>query len=112
VTARLPETEASFQAAVVDLARLRGWRIHHARPARTADGWRTAIIGDPGWPDLALARGPRLILAELKSARGKTSDDQREWLGHLITAADASAGALEVHVWRPADWPAVKAALR
>lgn len=39
--ADLAVTEAQFQAAVVDLARLAGWRVAHFRPARTSHGWAT-----------------------------------------------------------------------
>ena len=60
-------TEREFQRAVVELARLMGWRVHHTRPALTRAGeWRTPIQGDAGFPDLVLCRPPRLILAELK----------------------------------------------
>jgi len=55
--------EATFQACVVEVARLAGWRTLHIRPARRADGsWRTPIGGDgKGWPDLTLVRPPRLL---------------------------------------------------
>jgi len=62
-------TEREFQQAVVQLARLMGWRVHHTRPALTQRGrWLTPIQGDAGFPDLVLCRPPRLILAELKRA--------------------------------------------
>jgi hypothetical protein len=32
---------------VIELAKLRGWRTAHFRPARTAHGWRTAVLGLP-----------------------------------------------------------------
>ena len=64
-------TEREFQRAVVELARLMGWRVHHTRPALTRAGeWRTPIQGDAGFPDLVLCRPPRLILAELKRNAG------------------------------------------
>jgi hypothetical protein len=60
-------TERDFQRAVVELARLMGWRVHHTRPALTQRGrWLTPIQGDAGFPDLVLCRPPRLVLAELK----------------------------------------------
>jgi hypothetical protein len=49
--------ERDWQSRVVGYARLRGWLVNHARPATTAGGWRTPVQGDPGFPDLALARG-------------------------------------------------------
>ena len=81
---------------VVDLAHLRGWRCHHDRPARTDKGWRTAIQGDKGFPDLVLARKGRVIFAELKSETGKTTHQQNAWLAHL-------GHDVEVYLWRPRD---------
>jgi len=93
--------EASFQACVLEVARLAGWRALHLRPARRADGsWRTPVSGDGiGWPDLTLVRPPRLIFAELKSERGKLSLQQADWIGALRLLPKA-----EVYVWRPSDW--------
>lgn len=71
----------------------------HFRPARTAAGWRTPLSGDRGVPDLLLARRGRLILAELKSERGRLGSGQREWLDAL-----GEHGRL----WRPADWDAIQ----
>jgi hypothetical protein len=89
--------EAEFQAQIVDLARLCGWRIHHTRAARTNRGWRTPITGDPGFPDLVLCRGRRIVFAELKSATGRLSKDQQRWLVSL------RACGIDVKVWRPCD---------
>lgn len=98
------ETEAGFQAVVVELARRCGYLPYHPYDARKSE---------PGWPDLALclpARAPagvgRLIVAELKSARGRVSVAQRQWLEGL-----ASVPGVEVAVWRPSDWLAIVAAL-
>jgi hypothetical protein len=105
VADRLPQTEADFQAAVIDLARTLGWRVAHFRPARTEQGWRTPVAADgKGFPDLVLCRD-RVIYAELKPARGRVSDEQLLWLDAL-----AGAGA-EAHLWRPDDWPAIQTAL-
>lgn len=108
----IPELESGFQAAVIDLAQLRGWLVHHARPARTNDGWRTPISGNAGFPDLVLARSGRLVVAELKSARGVVSSFQQSWLDCLGAVSRASAGVAEVHVWRPADWDEIERTLR
>lgn len=99
-------TEAQFQATVLDYAKLRNWRVHHVRPARTAKGWRTPIQGDPGFPDLLMVRGTELIVAELKSDRGTLSDDQKLWL-HCLGAA-----CVETYVWRPRDFPEIERRLR
>jgi len=96
-------TEREFQRAVVELARLMGWRVHHTRPALTQRRrWLTPIQGDAGFPDLVLCRPPRLILAELKRVGGKPTTEQLAWL----EALQACAG-VECYLWTPADWDAI-----
>ena len=90
--------EEELQAAVVDLARWRGWLIHAERPARTARGWVTPVQGHVGWPDLVLLSTDRLLVVELKSDRGRLSADQERWLTAL-----RGHGHVEVAVWRPSD---------
>ena len=46
-----------------------------------------------------LTRPPRLIFAEMKSAKGRVSEAQRDWLDDL----DACPG-VESYTWRPSDW--------
>lgn len=96
-------TEADLQQRVLDYARLRGWRCAHIRPARTTAGWRTPYQGDPGLPDLVLARGGVVVLAELKTARGRTTVEQDAWL-----AAAGGHGRL----WRPDSWVTIMEELR
>ena len=96
-------TEREFQQAVVQLARLMGWRVHHTRPALTQRGrWLTPIQGDAGFPDLVLCRPPRLILAELKRVGGKLTTEQQAWLDALRACA-----GVECYLWTPADWDVV-----
>ena len=91
-------TEQQLQDAIVEAARLVGWRVAHWRPARTTKGWRTACAYDAkGFPDLVLVKD-RVIFAELKAARGALGDEQELWRTALATA-----GA-EWHLWTPADW--------
>ena len=96
-------TEAALQRRVIDYAALRGWRYVHIRPARTVDGWRTAYEGNPGLPDLILARRGVVLLAELKSATGAPTRDQLMWLDAL-----GGHGLL----WRPADWNEIMETLK
>ena len=93
----LRQTEAAFQDAVIELARLHGWKVSHARPAWTAKGYRTAIQGDKGAPDLLLARRGFVLHVELKSDRkdSKLTAEQAEW-------RDALGDSWRL--WRPADW--------
>lgn len=94
------ETEASFQAAVVALAKFCGWTAHHHYDSRRSQG---------GFPDLVLVRGPRyrsrVIFAELKLAGKKPRQDQAFFLDALASITD------QVFVWTPDDWPKIKAAL-
>lgn len=95
-------TEAEFLTRVVETARVHGWLAHHARPARTARGYRTAIQGDRGAPDLLLAREGVVLLVELKTDTGRLGPGQREWL---------DACGEHALLWRPKDWDDVLATL-
>jgi len=91
-------TEDDLLGNVIHAARIHGFLVHHCRAARTADGWRTPVQGNRGFPDLVLAKPGRLILAELKAQRGRLSAEQVVWRGVL------ELGPAEVYEWRPADW--------
>lgn len=99
-------TEAQFQDAVADLARLLGWKVAHFRNARTSSGGHhTPVSYDGrGFPDLVLVRD-RVVFAELKSERGRLRDQQLEWIDDL-----ADAG-VEAYCWRPSDWPVIEQSL-
>lgn len=95
-------TEDDFKVRVMDTARHHGWLRHHSRPALTKQGWRTPLEGDPGLPDLVLARDDVVLLVELKSDTGYPTPMQRAWL--------AAAGP-HARLWRPRDWDAALAEL-
>lgn len=104
LTLRVPE--ADFQAGVIQFAQLHGWRVAAFRPSRTERGWRTAVSADgAGWPDLSMARGPRLLFAELKAIGGRVRNEQRVWLDVLRQTP------AEVYLWTPADWPEIQRVL-
>ncbi len=112
-------TEAEFLRQVIELAQLRGFRVAHFRPARTAHGWRTAVAGDgKGFPDLVLVRDDRLIFAELKAGRGKCTEEQDAWLRALAAVAwgpDMPAGRIRVCEWHAdsdSDWAQIERVLR
>jgi len=90
-------SEKEFQSLIVDYAELKQWLTYH-----THDSRRSA----PGFPDLVLVRPPRLIFAEIKSAKGRVRPDQHIWLDTLSEVTN-----LEVFLWRPADWDAIQAVL-
>jgi hypothetical protein len=106
-TAVVRISEAAFTALVIELAQLAGWRVAHFRPCRTEKGWRTAVQGNgAGFPDLVLARPPRLIFAELKVGRGLLSHEQNAWLIALGWPRE-----VEIEVWRPSDIEEIKRVL-
>lgn len=101
-------TEADFQAQVVELAHLLGWRhLHVRRSVGRGRKWVTAT-NVSGWPDVLFWRegSHRLIAAELKSETGKATDDQLEVLASLARAG------IETHVWRPSDFDQIQETLR
>lgn len=49
---------------------------------------------EPRWPDLALIKPPRFIIAELKREAGKTTPDQERWLAMLRGQGAPTAGSL------------------
>lgn len=99
-------TERQLQDGIVELARILGWLAYHTHDSRRSQ---------PGFPDLVLVRGERLIFAELKSENGRVSPAQKVWLGaleHVAGEVERSTddrrsrpGRVEVYLWRPADWP-------
>lgn len=95
-------SEADFLQWVITLAQLHGWLVAHQRPARTNRGYRTAIQGHPGLPDLILARDGTVICAELKTRTGRLSLAQKAWQVQLGDHA---------RVWRPEHAPNIHALL-
>ena len=82
-------TEKEWQKQVVALAAAFGFRSYHP--------W-LSIRSERGWPDLALFKPDRFLLAELKTDKGKLTPAQD------VMIADLRAAGVEVHVWRPRDW--------
>jgi hypothetical protein len=82
-------TESEHQEAVIDLAKMLRWRVYHTFDSRHSE---------PGFPDLVLVRGPRIVFSELKRDTGKITAHQASWLAGLMAAGG------EVYVWRPRDW--------
>lgn len=93
-------SEKSLTELVKTALRGTGWLSAHFHDSRrqVKPG---VFIGDAaakGFPDIVAVRGPRLLVAELKSDKGTFRDGQQEWLD-----AFANLGA-EVFVWRPEHW--------
>ncbi len=91
-------TEKEFLRQVSELARLYRWRVYHP--------W-LSIHSERGWPDVALVRPPRLVLAELKTDKGKTTPHQDEWLALL-----GACPGVETYLWRPLDFDTIASVLR
>ena len=71
------------------MADLCGWLHYHTHDSRRSE---------PGFPDLVLVRGDRVLWRELKVDGNGVTDDQREWLEKLTTAGQ------DAKVWRETDW--------
>lgn len=83
-----PMTEKQLSATIIHAAKECGWLI-----ART---WLSKF-SPAGEPDLRMIRQGRLVVVELKSAKGKPSEAQNEWL-------EAYAGCgIDAFIWRPSD---------
>jgi hypothetical protein len=111
-TAQLQQTEAEFQSAVIDLARLRGWRVAHFHDSRRQVGGR--LVGDAdaeGYLDLTLTRRGVLVFAELKSESGCISKGQCAWINDLTEVAEHNRD-VHVRLWRPSDWNEIEGMLR
>ena len=90
--------ERELATCVRDLAKLFGWRRYHTWLSKGSAA---------GFPDEVLVRPPRLVVAELKSAVGKLTPAQEEWLELL-----RGVPGVEVHVWRPDDVERIAEVLR
>ena len=80
--------EAAFQAQIVKLAELTGWKVYHTHDSRRSQE------GFPG-PDPRIRRA-RMIAAELKTRDETTTPEQRAWL-----EAFAHFVSVQSVLWRP-----------
>ncbi len=88
LTKRKGRPEGEFQASVVAFAESQGWLCYHTYDSRRST---------PGFPDLVMLRGHRVVVAELKTGNKKTTPEQDRWSKAWL---DAGAQAYE---WRPGD---------
>jgi hypothetical protein len=99
-------SEHDFSTQVESLLEMFGWVWVHFRPARTLHGYRTPFSGKPGYPDYYAVREIhpdefQRYHFELKSEKGKLTDDQKEWV--RLTNA---------FVWRPSQLEEIAKILR
>jgi hypothetical protein len=104
-------TEATFTRVIIAYAQAHGWLVYHQRPAITAKGWRTAVQGNPGFPDLVLARKSVIVIAELKRKHGKMTESQIAWMRAFGWPIRLPSGVI-VRLWTPDDWEDIKDVLR
>ena len=67
-------TEAEFQSRIEVFARKCGWEFYHVK--RPDLGRITC----KGFPDLILRKGTEIVVAELKTDKGRMREGQEEWL--------------------------------
>lgn len=96
--------EEDYEDAIIEAATAAGWLAHAERRSASAKGYRTAIKGARGWPDLVLVHERRRIflVAELKRRSNSPTVDQTRWL-RSINAAGGTARLW----WLPDQYPAI-----
>ena len=83
-----------------------GYRWQHVFRTRMQSGnWRTSTTAI-GWPDLMAFRSGWVIAIECKSARGRTTTEQREWLAEIAQTPTGRAWVFSPKdSWQDvADW--------
>jgi len=90
--------EKQFLAQVKELADLFGWKLYHPFLSK---------FSARGWPDVALLRGDRLLLIELKTETGQPTPEQAEWLELL-----EQVPGVEAYLWKPSDFDDIAEILR
>ena len=115
-------TEAVWGSQVEGFLSFYGWRWSHPpdnRPQDVRSGRAgRQRVGDAGFPDYVATRrlegyGPELVIAELKTDRGRFRPGQEGWLADLGAFAEEtmsrvrpehrSRATVGVYVWRPRD---------
>lgn len=90
--------EKIFQLEVVRLAKLTKWWVYHTYDSRRSE---------PGFPDLVMIKPPRVIIAELKSEKGKVTPAQERCLSLFRLCP-----GVETYLWRPSDMDVIIKILR
>lgn len=88
-------TEDQLLEAIREYALFKKWLCYHTHDSRRSE---------PGFPDLVLVRGGRLIFAELKKETEYPTPEQKKWLHQLDKVVSAFNESVGIYVWRPSDW--------
>lgn len=100
-------SEKAFMQMIIEAAVLLGYLVYH-----TYDSRRCVA----GFPDLVLVRpartdrAGRVIFAELKVGRNKTTQEQDSWLAALLSTQAFTR--IEAYTWRPEQWDTIVAILK
>lgn len=94
---KLDITEKQFSKQLEDLFKLFGWKYSH-----TYEQTHYARRSTKGFPDYVAVRDGLIIFAELKSEKGKLTEEQEAWIKELGAVEKHSLGVM-VFVWRPSD---------
>lgn len=94
--AALRQAEKTFQAQVIQLAKLWRWECYHTFDSRRSEA---------GFPDLVMTRKGRMIVAELKVEDNDPTPKQLMWL------AAFRAMGVPTYAWWPKDWPEIERVL-
>lgn len=90
--------ERDLQKAIINMARLLGWKVvHFAKAGYGGRSFTPREADTPGFPDLILVR-ERIVFVELKMDGAYLKPLQREWRDRL-----QAAGA-EWYLWRSEDY--------
>ena len=90
-------TETQFRNSIIALAQWSGWLCYYVPDSRK--------VSSAGFPDLTLLKH-RFLLVELKTDKGRLSEEQRTWLRL------ASEAGIDARVWRPGDWSEIETLLK
>jgi len=81
-------TEKCLMQAILDAARLLGYRCYHPFDSRRST---------PGFPDVVCLKDDRCVVYETKTERGKPTPAQLDWL------AAFNAAGIPAKIVRPSD---------
>lgn len=89
-------TEKEFQQQILELAKLCGWLTYHTYDSRRCT---------PGFPDLVMIKGKRLVVAELKVGNNKLTSEQERWITAFLISG------VESYIWKPEHWEEIEQVL-
>ncbi len=103
------QSEASYQAQVLDTLDRFGWHAFSVRKSSVISaktGKRISLVTDAGWPDVVAFKGSRKMALELKTddKRSKPTPEQVDWLAVLEAAGFRTAVLRPMHFERFNWW--------